>query len=252
MLFKPSHGVILYCDVELDDFKRIMNYTTTIEGVSGYLIDRLLEARYGFPAIRDARRNYTDLPLVFEAQREGNASEAKERDLIKLYAANEVDALVLFSYISPRIQKACVDACYENKLTPIAGFKLPQLLTAEDEISIEDERLKGESYRGYIAKDALERALGLYAKLGVDHYLVSGNEVDELKHTKDILLEMEIKPIFCMPNLGIQEGDIAQAFEAVKDCPAAYGIITPRKEEIEDKWELKERIKRLADEALRF
>jgi len=231
--FSSNHGIIPACDVNtLDELSKLVEVTSDVEGIVAFKTGRRLEIKYGVPKIVETVKSLTDKPLIHDPQKEGNDVEFTEPNFVKDYAEADVKALITFPFSSPRVQKACVDQCFESGITPIGGFKLTQKLTLDsEEGSIADvrgktdERFVGKTYRGYIASDAPERAFKLYAELGVEHYIVPGNFPDEIRSLRKTLLESGLRePKFCMPGIGRQGGDIESAFEATEGFPA-YAII---------------------------
>lgn len=248
-LTKRSRGMVLACNVEdLDELKRLVESTCELEGVVAYLVDRLLEMRYGIPELVRALRDQTDLPLVYEAQREGNAPEARQRAIIELYARMGVNAVVLFPFVSPRVQAVAVRGCQQEGVLPIGGFRLRQELLTSDQRGPLAE-LEGEHWRGYLSPDAPQRALELYARMGVDHYMCPGPDAEDVRPLVEALLEREVEPFVCIPRLPPCPQRVRAVLELTGDCRGVYPVITvggwiPR-------GELVDGLKRVADELLR-
>jgi orotidine-5'-phosphate decarboxylase len=226
--FSLKHGVIPACDVNtLGEFTTIVNETNDVKGIVGYKIGKILQTNYVLEDVLWATEGRTDKPIILDPQKEGNDVEFTEPNFISNYAKAGVKAMIMFPFASPRVQATCIKSCYENKLLPIGGFRLTQKGWGEDEevdmVDI-DPRLEG-TFRGYIASDAEERALKVYAMMGVDHFIGPGNKVEELKRMKNILKSNSIDPNFLMPGIKRQGGDVYSAFKAVEDCAGAYAII---------------------------
>ena len=250
--FSLKHGVIPACDVDtIGEFTKIVNETNNVKGIVGYKIGKILQTNYCLEDVLWAVNGRTDKPIILDPQKEGNDVEFTEPAFIKNYSNAGVKAMILFPFSSPRVQATCVKSCHENNILPIGGFRLTQKgfdETEEVELSDICPSLEGK-YRGYISANAEERALQLYAKMGVDHFIGPGNKVEELKKMKSILKSSGVDPNFCMPGIKRQGGDISSAFEAVSDCAGSYAIIGSGIYKAENMGEAAEQF---CEEALKF
>jgi orotidine-5'-phosphate decarboxylase len=235
--FSLKHGVIPACDVNtLDELYELVDQTCDLDEIVAFKTGRRLEIKYGVPAIVETVEGLTDKPLIHDPQKEGNDVEVTEPEFINDYADAGVKSLIMFPFSSPRVQKACVDSCFKRDILPIGGFKLTQKLTLDNEegmiadVGVKsgeriDERFDTETFRGYIAADAPERAFKLYARLGVKNFIVPGNVPAEIKKLKTTLLQSGLSnPAFGMPGIGRQGGDIESAIREAEGCDS-YPII---------------------------
>lgn len=250
--FSLNHGVIPACDVNsIGELLNIISETKDVKGIVGYKIGKILQTNYSLGNILTEVAGYTNIPIILDPQKEGNDVEFTEPAFITNYANAGVKAMIMFPFSSPRVQATCIKSCQENNILPIGGFTLTQRgfdETEEVEMIDIDPKLEGK-FRGYISKDAEERALKLYAKMGVNHFIGPGNKVDELKRMKNILKSNAIDPNFCMPGIKRQGGDVSSAFEAVADCAGAYAIIGSGIYKAENMGEAAEQF---CEEALKF
>jgi hypothetical protein len=227
--FGLEHGVIPALDVRnLYQAMRVVEATYDLEGLVALKLGRKLEINEKIPEVVERIEEVTDLPIIMDSQKEGNDTEFMNPELIQEYANAGIRSMILFSFSSPRTQKACVDACYERNILPIVGFELTQPLQFDSEEGrIDnvggkiDERFTGKTYRGYIASDAPERSYKLYAELGVKDFVAPGNFPEKAKRLKDFLLDVGVKnPKFYLPGIGRQRGKPNTAMESTKGFPS--------------------------------
>ena len=229
-IFSTSSGIIVACDVPSERLGQLVQDTHNVDGIVGYKLGRMHEIS---GSVADGIRTvgqYTDKPVIWDVQKEGNDVEFTEPDFIRAYGRSGVHSLILFPFASPRVQAACVKSCYENGITPVGGFRLTQRGFDEtEEVTLKDmfPELGDETFRGYIASDAEQRALKLYALTGVHHFIGPGNKLDELTSMLLTLREYDVKPNVLMPGIGRQGGDIENAIQTARDAGAVgyYGII---------------------------
>jgi len=251
--FSLNHGVIPACDVNtLDDLGELIKDVDDVKGIVAYKAGKRLQSRYSLPLLVKTVEAHTSKPMIFDAQKEGNDVEFTEKDFIADYAADGVKTLILFPFAGPRVQATCVKACLDNGILPIGGFRLTQKgwdETEEVELGDIDPRLGGRKFRGYITKDAEQRALELYALMNVQHYVGPANKPEQLKTMNETLISHSINPHFFMPGVGRQGGSILVAFETVKGCAGAYGIVGSEIYKAENRAEAAEKF---CEEALKF
>jgi orotidine-5'-phosphate decarboxylase len=250
--FSMNHGVIPACDVNtIGELLNIISETKDVKGIVGYKIGKILQTNYLLKDVLTEAVGYTDKPIILDPQKEGNDVEFTEPAFITNYANAGVKAMIMFPFSSPRVQATCIKSCQENNILPIGGFRLTQKgfdETEEVELSNIDPSLEGK-FRGYISADAEERALQLYAKMGVDHVIGPANKINDLDNMKFMLKKNGINPYFMMPGVKRQGGDVSSAFEAVNDCAGAYAIIGSGIYKAENMGEAAEKF---CEEALKF
>lgn len=78
---------------------------------------------------------------------------------------------------------------------------------------------------------------------------VQENKLEQLKVMKETIKSNEIDPYFFMAGIGRQGGSITTAFEIVKECAGAYGIVGSEIYKAENRAEAAERF---CEEALKF
>jgi orotidine-5'-phosphate decarboxylase len=251
--FSLNHGIIPACDVNsLDELGGLIRDVDGVKGIVGYKAGKRLQSRYSLPVLVRTVGQYTEKPMIFDAQKEGNDVEFTEKDFISDYAVDGVKSLIIFPFAGPRVQATCVKTCYEKNILPIGGFRLTQEGFDETE-SVEmgdiDSVFGNTKFRGYISKDAEERALQVYTLMGVAHFIGPANKVDKLKDMKAQIKGQGIDPSFLMPGIGRQKGEVSSAFEAVDDCAGAYGIVGSGIYKAKDRTEAAEMF---CEEALKF
>ena len=251
--FSLNHGIIPACDVDsIGDLGNLIEAVDDVKGIVAYKAGKRLQSRYSLPFVVKTVSKHTKKPMIFDAQKEGNDVEFTEKDFISDYAEDGVKALIIFPFAGPRVQATCVKSCYDNNILPIGGFRLTQRgwdETEEVEMSDIDPRFAGRKFRGYISKNAEERALEVYTLMGVEYYIGPGNKLDELRTMKNRIKSLGINPYMLMPGIGRQGGDITSAFETVDDCTGAFGIVGSGIRKAKNRGEAAER---LCEEALKF
>lgn len=226
-LFDLKYGLIPACDVNrLEDLKRLVESTCTIDGIVGYKVGAILGLKYGLPTVVETISTYTNLPIIYDHQKFGtDIPEICGGDMLRVFKDAGINIIIIFPQAGPETLKTTiigsedpklkntVKGCYNLGLTPIVGGEMThRKYIAKD--------------GGYLMDDAPERMYLDAAKLGVEYFVVPGTKVDKMKKYCSLLSKASKYPKFLFPGIGreYQGGDIIEAFNAVKPF-SSYAIV---------------------------
>ncbi len=234
-LFPLKRGVILACDVNsLLKLEEIVKLTQGVEGMTGYKIGFSLSLRFGLREAVKTVKRHTDLPVIYDHQKAGTDVPYMAEPFAELCKEAYLDGVILFPLSGPKTMESFVDALNKNGLKPIVGGEMthPRYLKSEG---------------GYIKDEAPSEIYVKAAKLGVNHFIIPGNKPSKINYYSDLLRKTVSKPVFCMPGIGRQGGDVSSAFKAASGV-STHAIIGSAIYKAEN---IREAAKRLCDEALR-
>ena len=210
--FHLTHGVIPACDVStLEDFKRLIERTCSIEGIVGYKVGFALALRYTLTALREIAEELTDLPLIYDHQKGGTDIPPMGDIFADVCLHAGIKAVILFPMTGPAAEKAFIEALFQKGLVPWVGGEMTHEMYLHNE-------------GGFIADEAPRAMYTVGAGLGVEYFVLPGNRQGKIAEYHALIAELVKTPKFCMPGFGTQGGEIKRAFEAVKGN-AAYALI---------------------------
>ena len=210
--FQLRYGVIVACDVEsIDEFKRIVEETSSVEGIVGYKIGCLLALKYGFSQLMDTAKESTDLPVIYDHQKAGTDIPQLGEGFAQVCADGGVSGVILFPQSGPATEDAFIKALFRRDLVPIVGGEMthPKYLSNDG---------------GFIRENAPVEMYKIAAENSVDHFVVPGNKPEVIKKYHEMLSSIVEEPKYCLPGIGRQGGDIESAFRYLEGA-AAYAII---------------------------
>src|SRR3989338_7233933 len=208
-IIKLKKSIIPSCDVpDLTKLKNLVKETCSVEGVGAYKIGLELSLRYGIPAVIDAIRKYTNLPIIYDHQKA--ATDIPELGEKFAKAVKGVDAIILFPLAGPETEIEWVKACKKAKLGIIVGGEMTH---------------KGflESEGGFISEAESLKIYEIAAKLGINDYVVPGNKPGRIRVYKAFLEARGIKPVFYSPGLIAQGGNISESAKIAERWHAIVG-----------------------------
>lgn len=205
-------GIVIALDAEtVDESRRVVEQTTTVEGVAGYKVGLTMVLRLGLAEAIRQLRSVTDRPLVYDHQKAG----ADVPDMAAKFAANcraaGVDGLILFPTAGPRAVDAFVGASMQQRLLPIVGGDLP----------FPDYNASG---GGYVIDDALDLIFARAMTLGADHFVVPGNTTAKLTHHAARLAERIDAPTLLVPGIGPLGGTLGSIVKAARGA-RVFGVV---------------------------
>lgn len=209
---RTTHGILLALDMEsLDEMKRVVERTTTIEGIVGFKVGLTAALRLGLGEAVRHLRTVTDLPLVYDHQKAGPDVPDMAAKFASTCKEAGVDALILFPVAGPRAVTEFAGHAYKQRLLPIVGGDLP----------FADYNASG---GGYVIDDALDRIFRKAIEIGVNHFVIPANTPDKVRHHARWLVEKLEEPCLFVPGIGPLGGNIADTFSAAPGC-RVYAVI---------------------------
>ena len=199
-IIKLTKSIIPSCDVsDLAKLRELVKETCSVKGIGAYKIGLELVMRYGIPAICEAIRKETDLPIIYDHQKAANDIPELGEKFAK--ASKGVDAVILFPFTGAETERIWIRACKQEKLAVIVGGEMTH---------------KGflESEGGFISERESMRIYEVACEEKVLDYVVPGNKPDRIKAYKTFLESRGIKPVFYSPGLIAQGGDITESAKA--------------------------------------
>lgn len=232
-LFDISHGVIIACDVKtLEELRKLVEATSDIRGIAGYKPGFMLGLNYGLPAVVEAIREYSELPVIYDHQKAGTDIPESGIEFAAVMKSAGINSAIIFPQAGPATQLAFITALINAGVVPMVGGEMTH-----------KQYLKKDG--GYIDDDSPEKMYENGAKAGAEFFIAPGNKPDSIKKYDEML--REFNHAFCMPGIGRQGGDIENAFNAC-EC-SAYAIIGTAIYKAPD---IRAAAKRLCEAAVRF
>src|SRR3989338_6505090 len=166
-IIKLKKSIIPSCDVpDLTKLKNLVKETCSVEGVGAYKIGLELSLRYGIPAVIDAIRKYTNLPIIYDHQKA--ATDIPELGEKFAKAIKGVDAVILFPFTGPETETAWIKACKKEKIGVIVGGEMTHKGFTEEQ-------------GGFISSRESLKIYEIASKLGVNDYVVPGNKPEKIR-----------------------------------------------------------------------
>lgn len=209
-LFHLKHGIIPACDVKnLSELENLVELTAGIEGIVGYKIGFSLGLSHGLRTVVDTIERHTDLPIIYDHQKAGTDIPQMGELFAQICKESGVTGVIIFPQAGPATEEAFIRALFNAGLTPLIGGEM--------------------THPKYLEKDggfikAVEEMYLIGARNGVTYFIGPGNKPERINHYVNLLKNEITQPMFCMPGIGRQGGDIKSAFEATEGLPA-YGIV---------------------------
>lgn len=203
MIIKLNKSIIPSCDVpNLEKLKRLIKETCSVDGVGAYKIGLELCLPYGIPAVADAIRKFTDIPIIYDHQKAANDIPELGEKFAR--AVKGVDAVILFPFTGPETERAWIKACRKEKLGVIVGGEMTHKGFLERE-------------GGFISEKESLRIYEVASEEKITDYVVPGNKPEKIRLYKAFLEARGIKPVFYSPGLISQGGSIAESAKAAGD-----------------------------------
>jgi orotidine-5'-phosphate decarboxylase len=199
-IIKYDRSIIPACDVnDLESLGRLVEATSSVEGVGAYKIGFNLVIRFGMPATVETIRKFSDLPIIYDHQKGGTDIPEVGAKFVDACKSSCADAIILFPMTGPVSEKTWIDECKKQKMDVIIGGEMthPGYKRSEG---------------GYIADDACEEIYLNAAKEGVKDFVVPGNRIERISIYAELL--KKVKPVFYSPGLVAQGGKITDSAKA--------------------------------------
>ncbi|WP_287586261.1 orotidine 5'-phosphate decarboxylase / HUMPS family protein [Candidatus Borrarchaeum sp.] len=211
-LFHLKYGIIPACDVKsLAELENLVELTADIEGIVGYKIGFSLGLSHGLSAVVDKIKRHTDLPIIYDHQKAGTDIPQMGELFARTCSESGVTGVIIFPQAGPVTEEAFIRALFNEGLTPLVGGEMTHQKYLDQD-------------GGFIRNESIKKMYLYGAKNGVEYFIVPGNKPEKISGYVKLLKNEIPQPMFCMPGIGRQGGDIKSAFEATEGLPA-YGII---------------------------
>lgn len=211
-LFHLKYGIIPACDVKsLSELENLVELTADIEGIVGYKIGFSLGLGHGLQTVVDTIEKHSDLPILYDHQKAGTDIPQMGELFARTCKVSGITGVIIFPQAGPATEEAFISAIISEGLIPLVGGEMthPRYLSSEG---------------GFIRDESIEEMYLTGARNGVTYFIGPGNKPERINHYVKLLKNEIPQPMFCMPGIGRQGGDIKSAFEATEGLPA-YGII---------------------------
>ncbi|MBS3066833.1 orotidine 5'-phosphate decarboxylase [Candidatus Pacearchaeota archaeon] len=195
-----NRSVIPACDVSsIEEFDRLVEQTSVIDGVGAYKVGFGLGLRYGLPKVVEVARKHTDKPIIYDHQKAATDIPDTGRDFAELNKEAGVDAVILFPQAGPETERAWIYHALDNRLKVIVGGRMTHPAYAVSE-------------GGFITDEGALDIYRIAASIGVRDFVVPGNKPDVIRQVKETVeSEGVINPRFYAPGFITQGGKISDA-----------------------------------------
>lgn len=201
MIIKQPKSIIPACDCDVERYERMVKETADLPYVGGYKLGFSLALSIGLPRAVEIARRHTDKPLIYDHQKAGTDIPDTGRAFAKICRDAGIDAVILFPQAGPETQRAWTDFARNEDLEVIVGG----LMTHKKYVR---------SDGGYIADEAIVEIYECAAHLGVNDYVVPGNNPQAIRKIREMLEREHSHPVFYSPGFIAQGGAIADACQA--------------------------------------
>ncbi|MEM4216889.1 MAG: hypothetical protein QXZ09_02580 [Candidatus Methanomethylicaceae archaeon] len=189
-------SIVIACDVNsIERLQEIVVNSCDFDLVGAYKIGFSLALRFGLLKVVSTIRNYSEKPIIYDHQK--GATDVPHTGNIFSDALVEagLDYAIIFPFSGPSTQMAWIESLKKAGIIPIVGG----ILTVSDFLN---------SNGGYISDDAPLKIFKTASSMRVKDYVLPGNNLQILNRYKQIIDSMVDSPVYYLPGLGAQGGDI--------------------------------------------
>lgn len=209
MIISQPKSIIPACDVEAELYEKLIKVTADLPGVGGYKLGFTIALSLGLPRAVEIARRYTHKPLIYDHQKAGSDIPDTGKQFAHICREAGIDAVIIFPQAGPETERAWIDFARNEDLGVIVGG----LMTHKKFMRSEG---------GYIADEAIIEMYEKAAGLGVNDYVVPGNNPVAIKKIRAMLERERAHPVFYSPGFIAQGGELAKAVEAAGDNYHAF------------------------------
>ena len=209
MIIGQAKSIIPACDCDVETYERLVKETCDLPGIGGYKLGFVLGLSIGLPRAVEIARRYTQKPLIYDHQKAGTDIPDTGKQFAKVCKGAGIDAIILFPQAGPETERAWIDFARAEDLEVIVGG----LMTHKKYVRSEG---------GYIADEAIVEMYERAAGLGVNDYVVPGNNPVAIRKIRMMLEREHSHPVFYSPGFVAQGGTIADAVAAAGDHYHAF------------------------------
>ncbi len=201
MLIHEKHSIIPACDVEVEKYEELLKATAGLKEIGAYKLGFVLALSIGLPKAVEIARKYTDKPIIYDHQKAATDIPHTGSPFAKVCKQAGIDAVILFPQAGPETERAWIDFARNEDLEVIVGG----LMTHKKYVRSEG---------GYIADEAIVEMYECAANLGINDYVVPGNNPESIRKIRDMLVREHSSPVFYSPGFLTQGGRVDAAIEA--------------------------------------
>jgi len=212
VLFSKPKGIIPACDFPgIELFEKLIKATCDIEGIVGYKIGCILGLRYGLTKLVSLSENYTDIPIIYDHQKSGTDIPQMGEIFANTCSEAGIKGVIIFPQSGPTTEESFINAAKKANLIPIVGGEMthPKYLERDG---------------GFIRDNAPKEMYQIAARNDVDHFVIPGNKPEAINSYHKLLSSEIEHPIYCLPGIGRQGGDIKSSFRYLEGF-SAYAIV---------------------------
>lgn len=201
MIIPQPKSIIPACDCDAQKYEELVKVTSDLEGIGGYKLGFVLALSIGLPRAVEIARRYTNKPLIYDHQKAGTDIPDTGKAFADVCKNAGISAVILFPQAGPETERAWIDFALNENLGVIVGG----LMTHKKYVR---------SDGGYIADDAVVEIYENAAGLGVNDFVVPGNNPEAIKKIRVMLEREHSHPVFYSPGFVVQGGSVSDAVKA--------------------------------------
>jgi len=205
-----DRSIIPSCDMNVDRYEPLIRETACIKGVGAYKIGFKIALSIGLPKAVEIARKHTDKPLIYDHQKAATDIPTTGEAFAHVCKSAGLNAIILFPQAGPETERAWIDYAMNEDLGVIIGG----LMTHKKYVRSEG---------GYIADDAIVEIYEKAAGLGVNNYVVPGNNPEGVRKIRIMLERERAHPVLYSPGFIAQGGKISETADAAG--PRFHAII---------------------------
>jgi orotidine-5'-phosphate decarboxylase len=201
MIIPQNRSIIPACDCDAACYEELVRTTADLQGIGGYKLGFVLALSIGLPRAVEIARKYTSKPLIYDHQKAATDIPDTGKEFAIVCKAAGIDAVILFPQAGPETERAWIDYALNEELKVIVGG----MMTHKKYVRSEG---------GYIADEAIVEIYEKAAGLGVNDYVVPGNNPEVIRKIRAMLEREHSHPVFYSPGFVAQGGKISEAAAA--------------------------------------
>lgn len=201
MIIAQPKSIIPACDIDATQYEALIKATADLPGIGAYKLGFTIALSIGLPRAVEIARKYTNKPLIYDHQKAGSDIPDTGAAFARVCREAGIDAVIFFPQAGPETERAWIDFARNEDLGVIVGG----LMTHKKYVRSEG---------GYIADEAIIQMYEVAAGLGVNDYVVPGNNPEAIRKIRAMLEREHSHPVFYSPGFIAQGGEMKAAIEA--------------------------------------
>ena len=201
MIIPRQRSIIPACDVDEKKLEELVKATCDIDGIGGYKLGFMLGLSIGLPRAVEIIRKHSNKPVIYDHQKAATDIPDTGLQFAKTCKSAGIDSIILFPMAGPETERAWIDYALAEDLKVIVGG----LMTHKKYVQSEG---------GYLSDDGIIKMYETAAGLGVNDYVVPGNNPVAVKKIREMLVREHSHPVFYSPGFISQGGNISDSAKA--------------------------------------